>query len=332
MHNFAIEFVKLLGGASDFMFGPMDSLIEKLSFASWAKDALIDSLHMVPFLLFVFFVIEFVEYFFSHKMSFLLKLSNKAGPVVGSLLASFPQCGFSVVASTLYTKRLITAGTLIAVYLSTSDEAIPVMLAVPGSAPMVIHLLVVKLFIGIFAGYLINFLLVKESIKAPEAEQVDECSEIDVVEDANKGDEGCCNHHLDIPPDKKELFLHPIIHTLSVFFFVFLVTLGINYFVTLVGGEENLGKYFLNDSVFQPVIMAFLGLIPNCAASVAITMMYLKGAIGFGSVVAGLCSSAGLGMLVLIRKNADFKDTLRIIGLLLSVSIASGIIIQFFYN
>ena len=320
MENITIKFAKLLGGTTDFIFAPLDSLIEKLPMIDWAKDALIDSLHMLPFLLFIFFVIEFIEYFFAHKMNFLLKHSNKAGPVVGSLLASFPQCGFSVVASTLYTKKLITAGTLIAVYLSTSDEAIPVILAEPSKAPLVIQLLTVKLFIAITAGYFINFLL--ESFKKTVIEDVDD----DIEE------EGCCKHHLNKNPDKKELLLHPIIHTANIFFFVFLVTLGINYLVSLVGGAENLGKYFLHKSVFQPVIMAFVGLIPNCAASVAITLMYLKGAIGFGSVISGLCSSAGLGMLVLFRKNNDNKDTLKIISLLLLVSIMSGIIIQCLYN
>jgi len=320
MHNIAIKFVEILGGTTDFVFGPLDSLIDKIPMVDWAKDALIDSLHMLPFLLFIFFVIEIIEFFFSHKMNSLIKHSNSSGPAVGSLLASFPQCGFSVVASTLYAKRLITVGTLIAVYLATSDEAIPVILAEPAKANIVIQLLITKIIIGITAGYFIDFIL--ERIKQPVLEAIND----DIHE------EGCCRHHLNKNPDKKELFLHPVIHTASVFFFVLIVTLGINYLVSLVGGEENLGKYFLHNSVFQPVIMAFVGLIPNCAASVAVTLMYLKGAIGFGSAISGLCSSAGLGMLVLLRKNNDIKDTLKIISLLLIVSIMSGIVIQCIYN
>lgn len=320
MENIVNNFINLLGLSTNFIFGPLDSLIGKLSMADWAKDALTDSLHMVPFLFIIFVVIELIEYFFAHKMGKIIKHSNKTGPLIGSILASFPQCGFSIMASTLYTKRLIAAGTLIAVYLSTSDEAIPIILANPGKSHIVIKLILVKVFIGIIAGYLINFIL--EKIKKPLAEGLDDGTE----------DEGCCNHHITETPEKKELLIHPIIHTASVFFFVFIVTLAINYLVMLAGGEENLGKYFLTDSVFQPVLMAFIGLIPNCAASVAITLMYLKGAIGFGSVIAGLCSSAGLGMLVLARKNNDIKDTLKIIGLLLLISIISGITIQFFYN
>lgn len=320
MENIVNNFINLLALSTNFIFGPLDSIIGKLSMADWAKDALTDSLHMIPFLFVIFLIIEIIEYFYAHKMGTIIKHSNKAGPLIGSLLASFPQCGFSVVASTLYTKRLIAAGTLIAVYLSTSDEAIPIILAQPGKSHIVIKLLLIKLLIGITAGYLINFIL--EKTQKPMAEGLDD----------GKDDEGCCNHHISEQPERKELFLHPIMHTASVFFFVFIVTLAINYLVMLAGGEENLGKYFMTDSIFQPVIMAFVGLIPNCAASVAITLMYLKGAIGFGSVVAGLCSSAGLGMLVLARKNNDIKDTLRIIGLLLLISIVSGVTIQFFYN
>lgn len=295
-------------------------LIQNISSQEWVKSAFIDSIQILPFLFIIFLVIEFAEYFFAYKMNNLIKHSKKAGPLIGSLVASVPQCGFSVIASTLYTKRLITVGTLIAVYLSTSDEAIPIILAKPGMAPVVIKLIIIKILIGILAGYSINLFLKKRE------------QQILTTEENGCSDEGCCNHHLEEKPDKKELILHPLAHTANVFFFILVVTLGINYLVTLVGGEENLGKYFLSDTVFQPVIMAFLGLIPNCAASVAITMMYLKGAIGFGSVVAGLSSSAGLGTLVLLRKNDNKKDTFRIIGLLLSISIISGIIIQFFYN
>lgn len=320
MQNIAIKCIETIGNTNCFLCGPIDSLIQKTPMFDWAKDALIDSVHMVPFLFFIFFIIEFIEYFYSHKMTTFLKHSDKTGPFIGSLIASVPQCGFSVVASTLYSKKLINAGTLIAVYLSTSDEAIPVLLSEPGKAHIVINLLLVKVLIGITAGYFINFIL--ETIKKPSIETISD--EID--------EEGCCKHQLTKNPDKKDLILHPIIHTINVFFFVLIVTLGINYLVTLVGGEENLGRYFLHNSIFQPVLTAFLGLIPNCAASVAITLMYLKGAIGFGSVISGLCSSAGLGLLVLLRKNDNIKDTLRIISLLLIISIMSGIIIQYLYN
>ena len=128
------------------------------------------------------------------------------------------------------------------------------------------------------------------------------------------------------------MLLHPLEHTVNVFIFVVLITVGLNYMVHCIGGEENLGQYFLNDSILQPVITAIVGLIPNCAISIAITLMYLKGAIGFGSVISGLCSSAGLGLLVLLKKNTSLKDSAKIILMLLCVSIFWGIVIQTVYN
>ncbi|MBS4760603.1 MAG: arsenic efflux protein [Clostridium sp.] len=287
----------------------------------WVIDAIKDSIHMLPFLFIIFVVIEVIEYFYSSKINQLTKYSGKAGPLVGSIAASFPQCGFSVIASTLYTKKLITKGTLLAVYLSTSDEAIPVILAEPSKIQLVIPLLITKIIIAIAAGYFIDF-IIDSAHKTTEEIQEDSTEE---------AQEGCCHHHVN-KPRKRDLLLHPIEHTLNVFVFVLIVTLGINYLVNRAGGEENLGQYFLHDSIFQPILTAIAGLIPNCAVSIAITLMYLKGAIGFGSVIAGLSSSAGLGILVLLKKNENFKDTVKIILLLLTISIFSGIIIQTLYN
>lgn len=294
--------------------------MKELLLQPWLIDAVKDSMQMLPFLFFIFVFIELIEYFYSDKLSGLAKHSSKAGPLVGSLAASFPQCGFSVIASTLYTKNLITKGTLIAVFLSTSDEAIPVIMADPTKIHLLLPILLTKIIIAIIAGYLIDFIL-KQTHKPSETEETKE------LED----EEGCCHHHV-TKPRKRDLIIHPIQHTFNVFIFILIVTIALNYLVHRVGGEENLGQYFLNNSVFQPIITAIVGLIPNCAVSIAITLMYLKGAIGFGSVISGLCSSAGLGILVLLKKNSSLKDTAKILFLLLSVSIISGILIQTFYN
>lgn len=321
MKALLINTIKLINDINEALFFPVDQLIEKLPWMPWVIDAIKDSIHMLPFLFIIFVVIEVIEYFYSSKINQLTKYSGKAGPLVGSIAASFPQCGFSVIASTLYTKKLITKGTLLAVYLSTSDEAIPVILAEPSKIQLVIPLLITKIIIAIAAGYFIDF-IIDSAHKTTEEIQEDSTEE---------AQEGCCHHHVN-KPRKRDLLLHPIEHTLNVFVFVLIVTLGINYLVNRAGGEENLGQYFLHDSIFQPILTAIAGLIPNCAVSIAITLMYLKGAIGFGSVIAGLSSSAGLGILVLLKKNENFKDTVKIILLLLTISIFSGIIIQTLYN
>ena len=321
MQTLIIKTVAALNSFNEWLFSPLDSFIDKIPLAHWVADAIKDSFHMLPFLFFIFVVIEIIEYFYSNKMTQLAKYSSKAGPIVGSLAASFPQCGFSVIASTLYSKRLITQGTLIAVFLSTSDEAIPVILSEPTKMHLIVPILIAKIFIGITTGYLIDFLL-KRFTNEKSLQTVNNDIEIE---------EGCCKHHVH-NPRKRDLLIHPLDHTLNVFVFILLVTIGLNYLVFIVGGEENLGGYFLNNSIWQPIITAVAGLIPNCAISIAITLMYIKGAIGFGSVISGLCSSAGLGLLVLLKKNTPFKDSLKIILMLLSVSIFWGIIIQCIYN
>lgn len=325
MHTFLIELVTCLNTLNELIFSPLDGVIEKLPIAEWVADAIIDSIHMLPFLFIIFVVIELVEYFYSNKMNNLAKFSSKAGPFVGSLAASFPQCGFSVIASTLYTKRLITKGTLIAVYLSTSDEAIPVILSEPTKIYLVVPLLITKIVIALVAGYLIDFIIdYKHKLTKEEADK----ASAEILEETQ---EGCCHHHVN-KPRKRDLLLHPLEHTVNVFVFILIITIALNYFIHRIGGEENLGQYMLGNSVFQPIITAIAGLIPNCAISIAITLLYLKGAIGFGSVISGLCSSAGLGILVLFKKNTSLKDTFKILLLLLIISMFSGILIQAVYN
>lgn len=291
--------------------------MHNISIPYWVLDAVKDTFYLVPFLFIIFLIIEFIEYFYSNKMNSIVKHSEKSGPLIGSLIASVPQCGFSVIASTLYTRRLITRGTLLAVYLSTSDEAIPVLLSQPHKLPLVLQILGIKILIAVIAGYLVDFVSTK--IRSDKTSLADEHNA------------GCCHHSIS-EPKKSDLIVHPIVHTLNVFFFILLVTLVINFLVYKAGGDENLGKYFLSNSIFQPIIMSIFGLIPNCAVSIAITLMYIKGAIGFGSAIAGLCSSAGLGILVLFKKNENLKDTFKIIGLLMGISMISGILIQTFYN
>jgi peptidoglycan biosynthesis protein MviN/MurJ (putative lipid II flippase) len=283
-------------------------------------DALIDSAGMIPFLLVIYFLVEWFERKFGGNIEHRLKKSAKAGPVLGALFGCVPQCGFSVVAASFYSRRMITTGTLLAVLLSTSDEAIPVMLAQPGQSGLVIKLLITKLIIGITAGYLIDFFMRRRKpAEAALDDHTDEHHEL-----------GCCNHQLSGKTSRWQLLKHPLIHTAKIFVFIFAVTLGINGLIAAVG-QEHLGSVLLRQSLFQPFFAALVGLIPNCAASVAIATLFLKGGISFGSAVAGLCCSGGLGLLVLVRENRDFKDTLRVVALLFFISTAAGLAIQLFF-
>lgn len=296
-------------------------------------DALMDSIKMVPLLLLMYIGIELVEYKFGNRIIALIQKAGAAGPAVGALAGSLPQCGMSVVATALYTQRLATIGTLLAVYLSTSDEAIPIILSQPDKAGLVLPLILTKIFVALVAGYTLDLLFFRKANKTTLIHidtfargKDDEHHDHSIVMDG----EACCGHSTS-PSAKKfsprEIFLHPVIHTAKIFAFIFAISLLINAAIFMMG-EESFGKLFSGHGFFQPSLAALVGLIPNCAASVAITELYLKGAITYGSLIAGLCTSAGLGILVLFREEKEKKEIFKVLGLLLGISILVGTVIQ----
>jgi len=296
-------------------------------------DALMDTVKMVPLLLVIFIGIQLVEYRFGNKIIAMVQKAGLAGPAVGALAGSLPQCGISVVATALYTQRLATIGTLLAVYLSTSDEAIPIILSQPDKAGLILPLLLTKIFIALIAGYTIDLFFRKSNestlvhIDAYAHGKDDEHHNHAIVIDK----EACCGHSTSSSANKfnpKEIFLHPVIHTAKIFIFIFAISLLINAAVFLMG-EEAFGKLFLGHTFFQPFLAALVGLIPNCAASVAVTELYLKGVITYGSLIAGLCASAGLGILVLFREEKEKKEIFKVLGLLFGISVLVGSVIQY---
>lgn len=295
-----------------------EELIEPIEFIpDFLKDALIDSLGLIPFLFIIFVLIEFIERYYAKKRHLFVFWIKKIGPLFGSLFASIPQCGFSVIASTVYTRRLLSRGTLVAVYLATSDEAIPVLLTYPQKAPLILPIIAVKIAVAIVVGYIVD-LFVTYNAKEP------------VIEEAHDEDiEGCCHHHLIHATRKRDFCLHPLKHTLNIFVFIFLISVVLGFILSRAGSEEVIAKYCLMNSPLQPFLVSLIGLIPNCAISVMLTMLFVKNTISFGSLVAGLCTSGGLGILVLLRKNGDKKDTFIILGLLVLVGTILGLIFQY---
>jgi hypothetical protein len=288
-------------------------------------DALIDTSKLLPLLVGVYFLVSFFEYRYGNRMGFLLTHINRYGPVIGALFGCIPQCGFSVVASALYVKRLISVGTLLSVFLSTSDEAIPILLSIPCKAHFVADLIVIKVIIAVLAGLTVDFV-----IKLRNARVVSDVSSADVsLEDAIKGHEGCCAHDVDEKRSTiKSLLIHPLLHTVKVFLFLLAFSLVLNIIVNKVG-DARISRLLLSGSILQPFLAAVIGLIPNCFSSVLLAGLFVKGVISFGSLIAGLCAGAGLGMLVLLKENKSFKDTIFIIALLIGVSILAGVLIQF---
>ena len=302
----------------NFIWNMPEELIEPIEFIpDFLKDALIDSLGLIPFLFIIFVLIEFIERYYAKKRHLFVFWIKKVGPLFGSLFASLPQCGFSVIASTVYTRRLLSRGTLVAVYLATSDEAIPVLLTYPQKAPLILPIIAVKIAVAIVVGYIVDW-LVTYNAKEPVIEKVHE-DEI----------EGCCHHHLIHASRKRDFWLHPLKHTLNIFVFIFLISVVLAFILSRTGSEEIMAKYCLMNSPLQPFLVSLIGLIPNCAISVMLTMLFVKNTISFGSLIAGLCTSGGLGILVLLRKNGDKKDTLIILGLLVLVGTILGLIFQY---
>lgn len=269
-------------------------------------DTIVDSLKLIPFLLVAFLIIELLEHKLNNKTKNIITKSKKIGPIIGSLLGVIPQCGFSVMATNLYITRIITIGTLISIYLSTSDEMLIIMISEKVEISLILKILLIKIFFGIVYGLIIDKIINKK--KKDKETNYELCDE-----------EHCdCNH---------SILLSAIKHTLHITLFIFIITLIINTIFTLLG-DNYLSKILLNNSILSPFITSLIGLIPNCAASVILTELYLNSTISLGALIGGLLTSSGSSLLVLIKNNKNQKENLSIILLLYTLGVLSGIIIE----
>lgn len=268
-------------------------------------DAVIDSAKVLPFLFAVYLLIEYIEHRSSDKLGKALQKMGPFGAVGGSILGAIPQCGFSVVASNLYTGRLISMGTLIAVYLSTSDEAIPLLISNPEFADKLWKLILIKTLAGIAAGIIVDVVLRiagKNQSEEPFKELCDDCD---------------CEHHS---------ILHSALHhTLHIIIFILAVNLILG-FVMEFAGIDAVKTIMMSDSAFQPFIAAIVGFIPNCAASVVLTQLYMQDIVSFGALISGLCTGAGMGLLVLFKINKHYRENFLIMGILYISAVATGFI------
>ena len=315
-----IDFLNKINEFNEGIFENFDNFVENFGMQDWLADAIIDSFHILPLLFFVFFIIEIIEFFFAEKINTFLKQSEKAAPFIGSMAAIIPQCGFSVVASTLYIRKYVTKGTLIAVYLATSDEAIPILLSEPAQIHYVLPIISIKIIIAIIAGYLIDFILKDKKYIVLNARHSDNCEHCD-------DDEGCCGHSVS-RRRKREIIYHPLKHTLSIFVFILLITVCLNFLIDVY--SKNIALHLITAKLkfLTPVFTSVFGLIPNCATSIALTMLLIKGSISLSAAISGLLTNAGLGVLVLFRHNENIKDTMQIIGTLLVTGILFGLLLQ----
>lgn len=268
-------------------------------------DAVLDALKALPFLFGAYLLIEFLEHRASGKLTGALQRLGPFGPLGGAVLGCVPQCGFSVAAANFYAGRLITPGTLLAVFLATSDEAVPILLSRPESGKSLLLLLGVKVVSAALFGLLAD-LICRRALKLPEEKPF--CS---LCRDCD------CEH--------EGIVRSALRHTGKVFFFLLLVNLALGFVMAAVG-EDALSRLLLSGSALQPLLAGLIGFIPNCAASVLLTELYLSGSLSFGAAVAGLCTGAGMGLLVLFRTNRNWKENLALSGALYVAAVFTGLL------
>ncbi len=286
-----------------------------------------DTLKTLPVLFLVYLFIEWIE----HRFDFSKIMNPKAsllGPLLGALTGLIPQCGFSAASASLFGEKMISASTLIAVFIATSDEAVPLLLSNTDTVKTVPLLIIIKLVIAVIAGYTLRYTLFKENIPKPEHH----CHCIPTDEEHHH-EEGHHDNH-ENPDchcccDNKSLLLSALLHTLKVTAFLFVTMLIINLVINFIG-EDNLAKLLLSGSIFQPFLTSLLGLIPGCAGSVLLTELFINGGITFASLVSGLSAGCGFGYLILFKECKNRKKAFLILLTTYVISVLSGIIISLF--
>ncbi|MGN0798082.1 MAG: putative manganese transporter [Christensenellales bacterium] len=315
-------------------------------------DAIVDSAKMLPIIFVCYMLIELLEekILVKYKSSNLLK--NKFAPVASAGFGLIPQCGFSVVATDLFSKKVITLGSLLAIFIATSDEAVPLLLTRPDQYPNLFLILGIKFVYAVAVGLLVDMIYRRlkskrgnspvasqnmsvANVKSKTGENIDCCNKEDSekCEDADHEEveiHGCCHHELEKNHSKwKEILFHPLLHSIKIFAFVLIMNIIIGLLVLFVG-EGSIQNFMMSAGVFQPFLVALAGMIPNCAVSIAITDLFMGGLISLGSCIAGLCVNCGIATVVLFKLNKDVKQNLLIVGLLFALGSLLGFVINLF--
>ena len=277
------------------------------------KDTAIDTAKMIPFLFIAYLLIEYIEHEKSHTMEKVLSKGGKFGFVPGAVLGLVPQCGFSAMASNLYSSRVITLGTLIAVYIATSDEAIPIMISQPESYKSLGLMLVIKLVYAMFIGFLLDVVFAKLIPEKLRGGYAGDINEISCHEDDESG----------------SLLLSALQHTINILLYIFAFTFAFGLLVELIG-EQRIEAFMSSILVFQPFVTGLFGLIPNCASSILFTQLYLSKTVTFGAMLAGLSTNAGVGLMLLFKTNRNTKQNLFIVAMLYVSGTSLGLLLHLF--
>lgn len=301
-------------------------------------EAFLDSLKVFPFLILLYVIIEIAEEKVSTSKQFVKYTNGKYATVVGAGLGLIPQCGFSVVASDLYSKRYIKMGTMLAIFIATSDEAIPIILSNPSQSYLIFPILAIKFVYALIIGYGVDLITTWIYKKRTIIEVVtpDHVSHPDHHDHDHDDEEhehkeelisGCCGHEVNEKRNNlKRFFVHPLIHSLKILAYIFIVNAVLNVLIHYLG-EEAITNFMQSVSWLQPLIVPLIGLIPNCASSVLITQLLMLNSISLGAAVAGLCVNAGIGLAVLFKQNKNIKQNIAVVSILYLSSVILGYLI-----
>ena len=271
-------------------------------------DTLLDTVKVLPFLFFTFLIMEVIEHKLSDKGKEKISKSGKFGPFFGSILGAFPQCGFSVMATNLYATRIVTIGTLIAIYLSTSDEMLPILISNGMPAGMILKIILTKVIVGMVSGFIIDFIIRKTNKNKKDYEIKDFCLE---------------NHcHCE-----KSILKSVLKHTISVLLFILLINYSLNLIIAILG-KGTLESILLKNTIFSPFLSSLIGLVPNCASSVLLTELFLNGAITMSSLIAGLLSSSGVALALLFKVNKNQKENFKILFIIYLIGSFTGLVLE----
>lgn len=277
-------------------------------FMELISHTLQDTIIALPLLFITYLLLELIEHKGYLSLNKRLSGIRRFAPLCAAFLGLIPQCGVSVIAAGLYVEGVISLGTLTAVFIATSDEAIPVLLAHPDQAYLLLYILATKLVFAALLGYLVDFLVRGQKQAKP--------SEISTV---------CSCHH----DHNHSMLINALIRTLKIFSFLFLISFLLTWLIHEIG-EQRLAEVLLSKNIFQPLIATFVGLIPNCAASVVLTQLFADGVLSFGSLIAGLSVNAGLGFMVLLKSKSHRRELWLLLVIMFIAALSLGTVFHLF--
>lgn len=283
-------------------------------------DAIFDTLKALPVLYLVYLLVGYFAHNQNHKFSKFLNKNKNLAPLVGAFIGCVPQCGFSSVMADMYSKRKITLGTVIAVFIATSDEAIPIMISNPSYALTTLKLILIKFSFALLFGFTIDLISEIFSKNTKNITFSAEKSDKNEKEHHHDGEHCCVDN----------IFKDALIHSLTIAIYIFVATYFLNVIVNYLGVDFLL-KIITNNVYIQILVCALIGLIPNCVASVFLVELYMFGGLCFPAMIAGLCSGSGVGLIILYARNKNHKlENLLITLLLYAMGIITGLFVSFF--